>query len=82
MQIRRMLADDRSRALGESFGLQWLGLQGQSDRSPDQTLFPEFTPQLADDLREEAIRFVARIFQDDLPLTDFIDSDWILVNQR
>ena len=82
MQVRRMLADDRSRALGESFGLQWLGLQGQSDRYPDQTLFPEFTPQLADDLREEAIRFVARIFQDDLPLTDFIHSDWILVNQR
>lgn len=81
-QVRRMLQDPRSRGLGEAFGLQWLTLQGKSDRQPEAKIFPEFSPQLSDDLREEAIRFVTRVFQEDRPLRDLIDSDWLVINGR
>jgi tetratricopeptide (TPR) repeat protein len=41
-QVHRMLKDPRARGLGEAFGLQWLALQGKSDRQPDAKIFPDF----------------------------------------
>lgn len=80
-QIRRMLADPRARALGENFGLQWLGLSNLSTTAiPDAELFPEFNPALAADMREEAIRLVAGIFTNDRPLLELIDADYVHVN--
>ncbi|MFA8019318.1 DUF1592 domain-containing protein [Bremerella cremea] len=77
-EVRRMLADPRSRALGENFGLQWLGLKefGNGPR-PDGEVFPEYNDQLMHGMREEAIRTVAGVFQNDAPLTDLIDADYI-----
>lgn len=81
-EVLRMLQDPKARALGENFGLQWLGLQGFAQLKPDQDVFPEFNADLSDDLREEAIRFVAGVFQNDQPLTDLISSDYVYVNAR
>jgi hypothetical protein len=82
-QVRRMLADPRSRALGESFGLQWLGLTafGGAVR-PDPQRFPEFDAELIAGLRDEAVEFVAGVFRDNRPVTDFIDSDYAWLNAR
>ena len=82
LQVRRMLADPKSRALGENFGLQWLGLRGFSEVHPDGELFPEYAETLASDLREEAVRFVAHVFQQNRPLTDLVAADYVLVNGR
>ena len=76
LQVRRMLADPKSRALGENFGLQWLGLRGFGEVHPDEELFPEYAETLASDLREEAVRFVAHVFQQNRPLTDLV-ALWI-----
>ena len=82
LQVRRMLADPKSRALGENFGLQWLGLRGFSEVHPDEEVFPEYPETLASDLREEAVRFVAHVFQQNRPLTDLVAADYVLVNGR
>lgn len=82
LQVRRMLADPRSIALGENFGLQWLGLRGFNEVHPDEGVFPDYADALASDLREEAVRFVAHIFQQDRPLTDLVAADYVLVNGR
>jgi mono/diheme cytochrome c family protein len=80
-QMHRMLADDRSRALGENFGLQWLGLsQFEGESKPDTTLFPDFDERLAADMREEAVRTVWNVFKDDRPLMELIDADSIHAN--
>ena len=80
-QVRRMLDDPKARALGENFGLQWLGLANfLSSVRPDQEVFPEYDTQLAKDLREEAIRLVAGIFRDEGSLLDLIDADYVHVN--
>lgn len=81
-QVRRMLADPRSLALGENFGLQWLGLRGFGEVHPDESVFPEYTEALASDLREEAMRFVAHVFQQNRPITDLLAADYVLVNRR
>ena len=82
LQVRRMLADPRSLALGENFGLQWLGLRGFREVHPDGGVFPEFADELASDMREEAIRFVAHVFQQNRPITDLVAADYVLVNGR
>ncbi|TWU51292.1 DUF1592 domain-containing protein [Rubripirellula reticaptiva] len=82
-QTRRMLADPKARAIGENFGLQWLGLANfMTAVRPDDEVYPEFNEQLAGDLREEAIRMVWRLFSEDRSLLEVIDSDSIEINGR
>ncbi|ADB18121.1 Protein of unknown function DUF1588 [Pirellula staleyi DSM 6068] len=80
-QVRRMLADPKSRALGENFGLQWLGLKEFGNGpQPDAAVFPEYNAQLVAAMREEAIRTVAGVFQNDAPLTQLVDADYVYAN--
>lgn len=81
--VKLMLKDSSAKAIGENFGLQWLGLTNFDQASiPDADIFPEYDVELADDFREEAIRTVARIFQEDRPVIELLDSDYVLVNDR
>ncbi|WP_207396677.1 DUF1592 domain-containing protein [Bremerella alba] len=82
-EVRRMLADPKAVALGENFGLQWLGLRefGNGPR-PDSEVFPLFNDALAADMREEAILTVANVFREDEPLTRLIDAQYIYANDR
>ncbi|MDA1230779.1 MAG: DUF1592 domain-containing protein [Planctomycetota bacterium] len=81
-QLQRMLRDPKAQALGESFGLQWLGLNGVSDRVPDPDLFPEYNSELGHDMRQEASLFVNHIFQNNRPIDELIDADYVIVNER
>lgn len=82
LQVRRMLADPKARGLGENFGLQWLNLRNFGETEPDAELFPEFTPELAADMREEAVSLVTDVFRNDRPLTDLIAADYSFMNGR
>lgn len=81
-QISRMLAHPRSASLGENFGLQWLGLRNFENQQPDRQLFPEYTPELATDLREEAVQLITAIFRDNRPLSELLSADYVIVNSR
>jgi hypothetical protein len=81
-QLKRMLIDPRSRALGENFGLQWLGLRDFMRTKPDADLYPAYSEELAHDALEETIRFIANVFQNDRPLTDLIDADYTFLTPR
>lgn len=80
-QARRMLADPKARAIGENFGMQWLGLaQFASQVKPDPQLFPEYDEQLAKDLYAEAVELVADVFRSGRSTADLIDSEQIFIN--
>lgn len=82
-EVRRMLQDPRARALGENFGMQWLGLQNfGSGARPDAEVFPEFNDALAADMRDEPIELIASVFRDDAPLLDLLDAKYTFVNGR
>jgi hypothetical protein len=81
-QVRRLLADPKSRRLAEEFGLQWL--QIYSFRSLDEKSerhFPEFN-QLRADMEEEAVQYLADLFRQDGSLLNLFDSDYTFVNDR
>jgi mono/diheme cytochrome c family protein len=82
-QVRRMLADPRARALGESFAIQWLDLDSLGTaRRPDEARFPEFDAELAASMRQEVIEFVTAVFRDDASLLQLLDSKQTYVNDR
>lgn len=82
-QVRRMLKDPRSRALGENFTIQWLNLtELGTGRRPDSDIFPEFDEELAAAMREELVTFAHTIFRDDRPLREFLHADYTFLNER
>lgn len=82
-QVRRMLADPKSRAMAESFGAQWLGVRSlETVVRPDRRTFPEYTPTLRDAMVAEAVLVVDSVFRDDASLLKLIDADYTFVNEE
>ena len=52
-QVRRMLRDDRSRALVDNFASQWLKLGKLAGVVPDVDAFPEFDDTLREGMQQE-----------------------------
>lgn len=82
-QVRRMLRDPRSVALGESFACQWLELEplGKTVR-PDAKKFPEFDDELAELMKDEVVFGFHDLIANDRSLLELIDSDATWLNER
>ena len=81
-QVRRMLKDSRSEALGSRFAHQWLRLQDAAKNNPEPYLYPDFTGQLSDDLVRETELFFNHLVQEDRSLLEFFDADYTFLNER
>ena len=81
-QVRRMLADPRSRALVTNFAAQWLHLRNLDAITPDMRLFPDFDDNLRRAFREETELFVDSIVRDDRSVLDLLRADYTFVNER
>ncbi len=63
-QVRRMLKDDRLRALAVEFGTQWLHVRGFDEmQDKNEKLFPTFDADLRKAINEESILFFQDLFQ-------------------
>src|SRR6185436_4501427 len=82
-QVRRMLKDPRSKALGASFACQWLELEplGRTVR-PDPKKFPEFDDELAEAMKSEVIHGFHDVVGNNRSLLELIDSRATFVNGR
>jgi hypothetical protein len=82
-QVKRMLQDPRSKALGEGFALQWLEVEplGKTVR-PDPKKFPDFDDELAEAMKAEAVATFHDVVSRDRSLIGLIDSDTAFVNAR
>lgn len=81
-QLARMLADKRSQAFVKNFAGQWLDLRSIDATSPDSTLYPEFDEMLKYAMVGETEAFFAELLHKDLPVTNFIHSDFLMLNRR
>src|SRR5436190_10253508 len=81
-QVKRMLADSRSAALADNFAGQWLELRNLDVAKPDPQKFPEWSPELRDDMKTETRLFFTHIFRENLPLSDFLDARYTFLNER
>ena len=81
-QVRRMLADERSKALVSNFGGQWLYLRNIQAMSPDPAAFPEFDENLRKALQQETEMFLESIVREDRSALDLLDADYTFLNER
>ena len=83
-QVDRMLESPASALFAERFVGQWLGTHEIGGRfAPDTGKFKgQFDTPLLRDIREEPARFFRHLLLEDRPLTDLIDSDYAVLNDR
>ncbi len=81
-QVRRMLADSRSKALVSNFAGQWLYLRNMETVSPDLGEFPEFDENLREALQRESNLFFESMLEEDRSVVDLLDADYTFLNER
>jgi hypothetical protein len=81
-QVRRMLADERSRALVTNFAAQWLHLRNLDAATPDMRLFPDFDDNLRQAFRQETERFVDSVLREDRSVLDLLRADYTFLDER
>jgi mono/diheme cytochrome c family protein len=81
-QVNRLLDGPRSAAFVENFVGQWLGLRDIDFTEPSHLLYPEYDHALREAMVREAELFFAAVLKDDLPLTNFVASDFSVLNAR
>jgi hypothetical protein len=81
-QARRMLADGKAHRFVTDFTGQWLGLNHIELMRPDPKLYGDYDPLLESLMREESEKFFELVLQENLPLRNFLDSDFVVINER
>ena len=75
-QVKRLLADPRSRRFSQNFVEQWLGL----DRMNSVTHVTDSS--LREAMLEEPIAYFEEVLKNNLSIMDFLHSDYAVVNER
>jgi mono/diheme cytochrome c family protein len=81
-QVERMLNDPKAKAFAENFAGQWLGLREIDATAPDRELYPEYDDILRAAMLKEVYLFFEEVLQNDLSLTNFVSSDFSMLNGR
>jgi hypothetical protein len=81
-QVKRLLADDRSRRFSKHFVRQWLDMQLLDFLNVDRKIHPQFDPALKEAMQREPIAFFREVLQENGSILSFIDADYTMVNER
>jgi len=81
-QLDRMMADPRSGHFFAQLAAQWFHLDRVEQRQPDVTLFPWFDEHLRRSMIRETELFLRECYEANLPLENFVDSDFAMLNER
>ena len=81
-QVRRMLADSRSKALVRNFAGQWLYLRNMRTVGPDPMAFPEFDENLREGFARETELFIEDNLREDRSVINLLNANYTFVNER
>jgi hypothetical protein len=77
-----MLQHPKAAAFTTNFVGQWLGLRDIDFTEPSHLLYPEYDALLRVSMVKEAEAFFAEVLKNDLSLTNFVASDFTMLNGR
>lgn len=80
--VDRMLNDARISRFTDAFPNQWLQLHKIGMFPPDPKLYPGYDLWLEKSMRLEPATFFNEVFTKNLPIREFLDSNWAMVNPR
>jgi hypothetical protein len=81
-QLHRMFADPKFERFLDSFPYQWLRLHQVGMFPPNPTLYPDHSAWLERSMVQETKLYFREMFRENRPLSEFLDSDWAIVNPR
>ena len=81
-QVRRMLADERSRSLVNNFAAQWLYLRNVRMAKPDPFQFPDWDENLRAALTQETELFLESQLREDRSVIELLTANYTFLNER
>jgi Protein of unknown function (DUF1592)/Protein of unknown function (DUF1588)/Protein of unknown function (DUF1587)/Protein of unknown function (DUF1585)/Protein of unknown function (DUF1595)/Cytochrome C oxidase, cbb3-type, subunit III len=86
-QVRRMLADPRSKTLTTNFAFQWLRVRDTASLDPDPYTYPAFDAPLRAAIRREMELFLDSVFrpsksQGEGSVLDLLSANYTFLNER
>jgi hypothetical protein len=81
-QVERLLESPKARAFTENFVGQWLGLRDLDATEPSHILYPEYDQMLRASMVRETELFFDEVLKENLSLTNFVASDFAMLNGR
>ena len=81
-QVKRMLRDQRSKALVDNFAGQWLLLRSLRSVAPSATAFPDFDENLREAFQREMELFFESMLREDRSVVDLLSANYTYVNER
>jgi hypothetical protein len=81
-QVERMLRHEKAAAFTENFVGQWLGLREIDATEPSHLLYWDFDDMLKASMIRETELFFKEVLDNDLSLTNFVSSDFTMLNGR
>jgi hypothetical protein len=80
-QARRMLADERARAIAVEFGGNWLDFRRFEEyNSVDRERFPSFNNDLREAMFQEPVRYLDDVFRNGRSVLDLLYGNYTFVN--
>jgi len=81
-QVERLLDHPKSASFVENFVGQWLNLRDIDFTEPSHILYPEFDDFLKVSMVKETELFFAEVLKNDLSVTNFVASEFSMLNGR
>jgi hypothetical protein len=82
VQVKRMLADERARALGANFAGQWLYLRNLRAKYPIDDVFPDFDDNLRKSMQRETEMLYESVVLEDRSALTLLNADYTFMNER
>jgi mono/diheme cytochrome c family protein len=80
--VARMAADPKIERFLAAFPRQWLQLHRVGMFPPDPKIYPDYDRWLEASMTAECTEFFREVFRQNLPIREFLDSDWTMLNRR
>lgn len=81
-EVDRLLAHEKFGRFVDDFSRQWLQLHRVGMFPPDRKLYPGYDDWLETSLQAEPVEYFREMLAKNLPLENFLDSDWTMANAR
>lgn len=81
-QVSRMIGDPKMRRFTENFAGQWLQARVFGSVVPDARAYRMYDEPLESSSKEEVYAFFGHVLEQNLPITNFLDSDFLVINER
>ena len=81
-EVDRLRKDPKSGVFAANFAGQWLRLRDVGRVVPDKDIYPNYDEHLEQSMVRESEAFFSEILHRDLGVRNFIDSDFVMVNER